>query len=135
LKAPAQLAYSSENKSGDWIWEFNSKTLERVPPLLVLRSTTMPDNWVASEMFGKNRYLARGKTIKELITAVYSQKDSTMKLVFEAPMPNERFDCIVTLQTNQWWTVLEGEIDRRFNLRTQYETREGATVAVVKQVN
>lgn len=135
LKAPAQLADSSENKSGDWIWEFNSKTLERVPPMLVLRPTKMPDNWVPSDMFGKNRYLARGKTLKELIAAVYTQKDSAMKLVFETPMPNERFDCIVTLQTNHWWAALEGEIDRRFNLRTQYETREGATVAVVKQMN
>lgn len=46
---------------GDWIWEFNSATLERVPPILLLQPTKMPDTWVPGEMFGKDRYLARAR--------------------------------------------------------------------------
>jgi hypothetical protein len=131
----ARMPHSAESHSDDWIWEFNSQTLERVPPMLVLRQTQMPNTWSPAEMFGNGRYLARGKTLKELITTVYSQKNSSLKIIFEAPMPGDRFDCIVTLQTNHWPDALEGEIDRRFNLRTEFETRDGVAVAVVKQVD
>ena len=119
---------------GDWIWEPNSQTLERVPPLLLLQPTKMPATAIPFEMFGKNRYLARGKTVKELLTSIYSQKDSQTKLTFLVPLPDDKFDCIVTLQTN-WWQALESEINKRFNLVTQYETRETGVVLVVEKAN
>jgi len=43
---------------GDWIWDFDSTSLAKVPPLLILQPTTH-GSWVPSEMFGgANRYLA-----------------------------------------------------------------------------
>lgn len=119
---------------GDWIWEPNSKTLERVPPLILLQPTKMSASAVPFEMFGKNRYLARGKSVKELIASVYSQKNSQAKLIFLAPLPDDKFDCIVTLQT-KWWEALESEINKRFNLVTQYETRETGLLLVVKEAH
>lgn len=95
----------------DWNLDLNSQTLEQLPPLLVLRSTKMPSNWVPGEMFGKDRYFARGKTVKELLAAIYSQKDSAAKLVFLAPLPDDKFDCVVTVPA-KWWAALEAEIDK-----------------------
>ena len=85
------------------------------------------------DMFGKNRFLARGKTIKELLAVIYSQKNSEMKLIFLAPLPDEKFDCIVTSQT-RWWETLESEINQRFNLIEKYETRGTDVVMVVVKV-
>lgn len=47
---------------GDWIWEPNSQTLERVPPIFLLRPSTMPARAVPFDIFGKDRFLTRGKT-------------------------------------------------------------------------
>jgi hypothetical protein len=119
---------------GDWIWEPNSQTLERVPPMLLLRPSKRPASFVPFEMFGKNRYLAEGKTLKELLAGVYSQKDSAAKLIFLAPLPDDRFACIVTLQTN-WWESLESEINKQFNLVTQYQNTDTGSVVVVRQAS
>ena len=118
---------------GDWIWNFNADTLERVPPLLILRPTQLP-TWVPSEMFGKNRYLATGRTLKELITSIWSQKNSGAKIIFLAPLPDDKFDCIVTLQNTKRWDALESEINKRFNLTVRYEYHDdiGSTVTVDK---
>ena len=59
---------------GDWIWEPNSKILDRVPPIFLLRPSTLPVNATPFDMMGKGRYLARGKTLKDLIARVWSQK-------------------------------------------------------------
>jgi RNA polymerase sigma factor (sigma-70 family) len=119
---------------GDWIWEPNSQTLERVPPLLLLQPTKLPASWSPFEMFGTNRYLARGKTVKELLASIYSQKDSQAKLDFPASLPDDKLDCIVTLQT-KWWDALESEIHRKFNLVTQAERHDGQTVFVIKKAD
>jgi hypothetical protein len=66
-----------------------------------------------------------------LLASVYSQKDSRAKLTFLAPLPDDRFDCIVTLQTN-WWEALESEINKRFNLVTRHQNTETGSVVVVK---
>src|ERR1035437_1480701 len=116
---------------GDWIWEFNSQTLDRVPPLLLLQPTKMPASRIPADMFGNHRYLARGKTIKELIARIYSQKNSEAKLIFLAPLPDDKFDCIVTL-TN-WPDALESEINKRFNLVEQWGSQAGETVVVVRE--
>ncbi len=125
---------ATSNYPGDWIWEQNSETLARVPPIFLLRPSTMPTNWVSFDMTGKDRYLARGKTLKELIVRVWSQKNSTLKIVFEAGLPDDKYDFIVTAQP-QWWNKLESEIDRRFNLVEQIENRDGVNVVVVKSVS
>ena len=120
------------NYPGDWIWEANSESLDQVPPLLLLRPTTLPASWVPFDMFGNNRYLARGKTLREFIVAIYSQKNSEARLIFLAPLPDGKFDCIVTLPAN-WWDALEAEINKQFHLAMRFETREGKQVAVVSQ--
>ena len=99
---------------GEWIWEPNSQTLNRVPPIFLLRPSTIPTNWVPFDMFGKDRYLARGKTLKELIAVVWSQKNSALKIIFDAALPEDKFDFIVTSQP-QWWDELESEMNQRFN--------------------
>ncbi|HEX5399398.1 MAG TPA: hypothetical protein VFY06_10160, partial [Verrucomicrobiae bacterium] len=117
------------NYPGDWIWEPNSETLARVPPIFLLRSSTMPTNWIPFEMFGQNRFLARGKTLKELIAAAWSQKNSALKIKFDADLPDEKFDFIVTAQPH-WWDKLQSEIDRRFHLVEQIESGENGDVVV-----
>ena len=125
---------ATSNYPGDWIWEPNSSTLDRVPPIFLLRPSTMPTNWVPGEMFGKDRYLARGKTVKELIATVWSQKDSALKIIFGDNLPDDKYDVIVTAQP-KWWDKLESEIDRRFHLVEQIENLGGSDVVVVKNVS
>ena len=95
----------------------------------------MPTNWEpGGDMFGKDRYLGRGKTVKELIATVWSQKDSALKIIFPADLPEDKYDFIVTGQP-RWWDSLQAEIDRRFHLVEQIENRDGTDVVVVKSVS
>jgi RNA polymerase sigma factor (sigma-70 family) len=121
-------------KPDDWNLDLNSQILEQMPPMLLLRPTKMPANWVPGGMFGNRRYFARGQTVKELITTIYSQKHSETKLVFLAPLPDDKFDCVVTGQTN-WPDALESEINKRFKLVEQWGSQAGETVVVVKRAN
>jgi RNA polymerase sigma factor (sigma-70 family) len=124
---------AAANDPGDWIWEPDSQTLERVPPLLVLRPTRLAAA-TPFEIFGKDRYLARGKTVRELLVAVYSQRNSQAELTFLASLPDATFDCIVTLQ-GKWWDALEAEINKRFNVVTHFEARDGKSAFVVKNAS
>ena len=116
---------------GDWILEPNSQTLAQVPPMFLLRVSTLPSNSVPFDMFGKDTYLTRGKTPKQLLASVWSQKNSSLKLVFEADLPEEKFDFIVTHQPH-WWAKLEAELNWRFGLIEEIENRNGQNVVVVK---
>ena len=118
---------------GDWIWEANSQTLERVPPLLLVQPTTLRDTAVPFEMFGNKRYLARGRTLKQLIAGIYSQKDSQFEIFFPEDRPNDRYDCIVTLQGN-WPDTLQTEIEKQFNLTIKPDYAKGQ-VLVAKKPN
>ena len=115
---------------GDWIWEPNSATLAKVPPTFILRPTTLPANATPFDMFGTNRYLARGKTLKELIQTVWSQKNSALKLEFETPLPEGRFDVMAT-DASSWATKLGAEIDRRYDLA---EEADGNSVKIRNKV-
>ncbi len=128
-----QLNADAATYPGDWIWELNSQTLERVPPLILLRPTKFPANYVSGDMFGKDRYLAQRRTVKQLIITIYSQKNSAAEVVFEVPLSDDKYDCIVTLppQTH-WWDALESEVNKSFHLVTLPEDRNGKTVYVVK---
>jgi tetratricopeptide (TPR) repeat protein/predicted Ser/Thr protein kinase len=132
---PVPVLQASPNNTadypGDWIWEPNSQTLDRVPPIFLLRPSTLPAGAAPFGMSGKDRYLARGLSLQELIVRVWSQKNSALKIIFEAGMPVERFDFIVTSQAH-WWDPLESEINQRFNLVEQIETHDGGDVVVVK---
>ena len=99
---PAQADATSSTYPGDWIWEGNSQTLDRVPPIFLLRPSTLPANHVSSDIFGKDRYSARGKTLKELIAVVWSQKNSGLKIQYDANLPEGTFDFIVAGQSH-WW--------------------------------
>jgi hypothetical protein len=85
-------------------------------------------------MMGKDRYLARGQTLKQLIATVWSQKNSALKIVFEAELREDKYDFIVAGDP-QWWDSLQAEIDRRFQLVEQIENRDGTDVVVVKSVS
>jgi hypothetical protein len=117
---------------GGWNLDINSQTLAQMPPLLLLRPTKLPANWVPADGFGHNRYFARGKTVKQLLAAIYSQRDSAAQLIFLAPLPDDKLDCIVTPQgQTKWWEALESEINTRFNLVTHYERREGEAAYII----
>ena len=133
MHPPAQpLAWSKPaGYPGDWIWNFNSQTLEQVPPLLILRPTQLP-TWVPGEMFGQNRYLAMGQTAKELVARVYSQINSAARITFLAELPDGKFDCIITTQNTNWWSSLQTELNRQFNLVEQFEYSPTGQVVVVK---
>jgi len=68
--------------------------------------------------------------VKELLAAIKSQQNSAATLAFPADLPEDKFDCIVTLP--KWWDALETEINQRFNLTTKWEFNEGKSVMVVK---
>ncbi len=106
---------------GDWIWEPNSQTLERVPPIFLLRPSTLPAKPVPPEIMGKDRYSVRGKTLKGLIALVWSQKNSALKIRIDADLPEGTFDFIVAGQAH-WWNQLQSEIDQRFRLVERVET-------------
>jgi RNA polymerase sigma factor (sigma-70 family) len=114
---------------GEWIWEPGYNNLQRVPPLLLLQPTKLPASAAPFEMMGQ-RYLARGKTLKELLIAIKSQKNSAAKITFPDDLPEDKYDCIVTL-SNKWWNALESEINHRFKLVTHFEQQDGGTVMVV----
>lgn len=116
---------------GDWIWKPYKQSFDRVPPIFLLQPSTLPAKAAPYFYFGKDGYLARGQTVKDLITTVWSQKNSSMKLIFTADLPKDKFDFIVTSQP-YWWNKLESEINQRFNLVEQYEPEAGQTVVVVK---
>jgi RNA polymerase sigma factor (sigma-70 family) len=120
--------------ASEWNLDLDSKRLEQMPPMVLLRPTTMPTNWVSAGVFGNHRYFARGQTLKELLVTIYSQKNSEAKLVFLTPLPDDKFDCVVTGQTN-WPDALESEINKRFNLVEQWGSQAGQTVVVIKKAN
>ena len=93
--------------------------------MVLLQPSTLPATWVPFEMFGNNRYLARGRTVKELIAAVYSQKDSRAKITFLTSLPDDKFDCIVVVQSN-WPDALESEIKRQCHLVTSWQPYDSA---------
>jgi RNA polymerase sigma factor (sigma-70 family) len=117
-----------------WNLDLNSETLDRMPPTLLLRPTKLPTNWVPGGMFNTNGYFARGQTVKELLITVYSQKNSAAKLIFDTPLPDGQFDCVVSGQTN-WPDALEAEIDKRFDLTEQWTSQAGETVVVIKKAD
>ena len=129
--ASQKKAHTPATYPGDWIWEPNSASLDRVPPIFLLRSSTMPTNWVPSGMFGDGRYVAWRQTLKELIATVWSQKNSALKIIFPAGLPEDRYDFIVAGDSH-WWDTLQAELDRRFHLVEQIENRDGTDVVVVK---
>jgi serine/threonine protein kinase len=124
----------STNYPGDWIWEGNSQTLDRVPPIFLLRPSTLSSQSVPLEMFAKDRCLVRGKTLKELIKLLWSQKNSELKIVFEADLSEDRFEFIAASQPH-WWDKLESEINQRFHLVQQIEHRESGDAVVVKDLS
>jgi serine/threonine-protein kinase len=125
---------ASGNYPGDWIWEANSETLARVPPIFLLRPSTLPANVAPFDIMDKDRYLARGKTLQQLIERVWSEKNSALHLFFVAKLPDEKFDFIATAQP-RWWNTLEAEINERFHLVEQIEIHGGREMVVVKNVN
>ena len=131
--AKSGLAQGGTNAyPGDWIWEPDSKTMERVPPMFLLRPSTLAPTATPVDMMGKDRYLARGKTVQELITTVWSQKNSSLHLFYVASLPDDKFDFIVTGQPH-WWNALKTEINRRFGLTQQIENHGGTEMVVVKK--
>jgi RNA polymerase sigma factor (sigma-70 family) len=115
---------------GDWIWTADSSSLDRVPPIFILRPTRRAASASPFEMFGKDRYLAEGKTIEQLLTVVYSQKDSSLKLSFPNTLPVEKFDCIiVTTPPEKWWNTLESKIDTQFNLTSRHDDPKVLTIS------
>jgi hypothetical protein len=118
---------------GDWIWEPNSETLGRVPPIFLVKSSTLSANAAPFEIFGKDRYLARGKTLKELVATLWSQKNSALKIIYTDEPPEGKFDVIVTARP-QWPDDLQTELDSRYHLVEQIENRGGTYVVLVKNV-
>ena len=119
---------------GDWIWNANSETLAAVPPICLLRPSTLPTNYTPFETLGSDRYLARGKTVKELMAGIYSQMNSEAKISFLAKLPDDKFDCIVTHDTN-WCTSLLSEINKRFDLVEQWGSQTGEAAVFVKKAD
>ena len=125
-----RLQQAAAKTTLDWIW--NDQNLEYVPPMLVIQPITQPAKYVSHDMLGNDRYLALGKTVKELLAAVYSQKDSTAKLIFQTDLPDDKLDCIVTTGTG-WANALEAEIVQRYHLTIKYENHPTGNVVLINK--
>ena len=127
-----------DNYPGDWIWEPNSSTLAKVPPLFILRRSMKSVDFQPAETFGEDRYLALRQTPARILATVWSQKNSAIKIIFPTNLPaaviNDRWDLIVTAQPH-WWNKVESEITRRFQLTDLMETRAGEEVVVVQMAS
>jgi Tfp pilus assembly protein PilF len=122
---------SGTNYPGDWIWAADSKNLDRVPPIFLLRPSTLAAGQEPFEIYGKDRYLARGRTLEQLITSLWSQKDSARKIFFADDLSTNRFDFIAAAQP-RWWDRLESEINQRFELlEVMRMNQRNVTVMVV----
>lgn len=124
---------SANANPGEWIWAGDSSNLERVPKIFLLRPSTLPADYLPFDMMGDHRYLARGKTIKELIAAVWSQKNSNIKLVYLGELPAIKYDFIAADRAD-WPDALQSEINQRFHLVEQIENRDSNQVLVVRSV-
>jgi len=67
--------------------------------------------------------------MEEQLSAVYSQKDSSLKLSLAENLPVEKFDClIVTTPPEKWWITLESKIETPFNLIPRQIAPKVATI-------
>lgn len=57
-----------------------------------------------------------------------------MKLVFLADLPDDKYDFIVAGHP-RWVSLLQAEIDERFKLVEQVETRDTGEVVVIKRAD
>ena len=131
-KQRIQPALDATTYPGDWIWTPGTRTLARVPPMLMLRPSKMPHYKMND---GKKGFVAENETVKELLTDVYSQINSAAKINFLVKLPEDKFDCIDTLQNTNWCWSLKSEINKRFGITEYYEadpTGSGTVVVVEK---
>ncbi len=122
----------ADDSPGEWIWAPGYKIFKKVPPMLLIRPTKLPAHQVPFDMFGSDRYRTRGKTVKELIIAVYSQKDSRAKLIFPNDLPEDKLDCLIVAP--KWWDKLGTEINQRYHLTVRYEFHENGSIYEIKKV-
>ena len=135
-RAVEPSASSSTNYPGDWIWAADSKNLDRVPPIFLLRPSTLAAGQEPFEIYGKDRYLARGRTLQQLLTSLWSQKDSARKIFFADDLSTNQYDFIAAAQP-RWWDRLESEINQRFDLQEETKTdqRNGTVMTVIRRAS
>ena len=129
--APAPAA--STNPEG-WIWEPNSAALDQESRHIQLRPSRMISNSLPRFSYGQDSCSGLDKTLKEMITFVWSRKNSTLKIVFPTGLPEDKFDFIVARDLH-WGDTLQAGLDRHFHLVEQIENRDGTDVVVVKNVS
>ena len=104
-------------------WELDSRVLQKLPPVFILRPTQFPQSG-GSVSFGYGaQYKRMGKNVdvKWLVAGInggYSQP----RCVFPQDMPDERYDFMFTLPED-YQKRMKGELNSRFGLTAYVETR------------
>ena len=62
---------------------------------------------------------------------MWSQKNSSLKIKFDADLPKGKFDFIAADQPH-WWDKLQSEIDQRFHLVERVESGASGDQVVVR---
>ena len=127
--APAQTAATNP---GGWIRETIPATPNQEPTYLELRPSKIVANQVPQIAYGQDSCSGWGKTLKEIIAFLWSQKNSTLKIVFPVDMPEDKFDFIVARDPH-WVDTLQAGLDQHFHFVEQIENRDGTDVVVVKK--
>lgn len=110
------------------LWELNSRTLNQLPPVVLIRPTKFPTSggWVS----GGNRRMGRNATAAAILSAAYGIYEDRM--VLPTNMPHGGYDYISTMPEGK--RALQQELTRTLHLTAHTEVRE-ADVLVMKAKN
>jgi uncharacterized protein (TIGR03435 family) len=112
-------------------WKPNSRVLEKVPPVFILRPTRLA-NQGASIQTGQ-RFLAIDASVQDLLATAYSAQETRM--IFPQDMPTDHLDLMLTIPDRPI-DALQEELQKRYGLTAHRETRnENAMILKVTQPN
>lgn len=100
-------------------WEPNSRVLEKIPPVLILRTTKFPNDTVNIQ--ASYRMMYKNSSIQTLISAAYGSDQ--FRTVVPDNLPQEHFDLMLTLPAHSR-EALQEEIKKQFGLIAHREKRQ-----------
>jgi uncharacterized protein (TIGR03435 family) len=137
--AVKKIEAARANSSETWQTEnINQQTLDRLPPLVQILPTKLPDGarrgLRGSGTGGVDRkMMGRGFSIAAMFAAAYGKNDA--RVIFTTTAPAGRFDFICTASTHQS-EALQKELKKQFGLEGNVEMREtDISVLTVKNPN
>ena len=100
-------------------WQMDSRVLNTLPSVLVLRPTHFPHT--GGSISTGQRALGKNVSVKNLVANAYSF--DFFRMVLKTDLPAGGFDYMMTPPYKPW-TPLQGELKKQFGLTAHTETRE-----------